>query len=60
MPEIKETLSLKPYNTFGLEAKAKYFTIFKSVEDLEEILRDQRFKNEKKLFRVFYHLKNQT
>jgi UDP-N-acetylmuramate dehydrogenase len=41
MPEIKETISLKPYNTFGLEAKAKYFAIFKSVEDLEEILRDQ-------------------
>ena len=50
MPEIKETISLKPYNTFGLEAKAKYFAIFRSVEDLKEILQDQRFKKEKKLF----------
>ena len=50
MPEILENISLKPYNTFGLEAKAKYFAIFTSVEDLEAILRNQRFKNEKKLF----------
>jgi UDP-N-acetylmuramate dehydrogenase len=50
MPEIKENISLKPYNTFGLEAKAKYFTVFRSVEDLKGILQDQRFKNEKKLF----------
>ncbi|MCP9762782.1 UDP-N-acetylmuramate dehydrogenase [Lacihabitans soyangensis] len=49
MPEIKETISLKPYNTFGLEAKAKYFAIFESVEDLKDILQDQRFKKEKKL-----------
>lgn len=50
MPEIKETISLKPYNTFGLEAKAKYFAVFRSVEDLKKILQNQRFKKEKKLF----------
>lgn len=50
MPEIKENISLKPFNTFGLEAKAKYFTVFRSVEDLKEILQDQIFKKEKKLF----------
>jgi UDP-N-acetylmuramate dehydrogenase len=50
MPEIKETISLKPYNTFGLEARAKYFAIFRSVEDLKELLQYQRFKKEKKLF----------
>ena len=50
MPEIKENISLKPFNTFGLEAKAKYFTVFNSIEDLKEILKDQIFKKEKKLF----------
>jgi UDP-N-acetylmuramate dehydrogenase len=50
MPEISENVSLKPYNTFGLEANARYFTVFKSVEDLKEILQNQRFEDKKKLF----------
>jgi UDP-N-acetylmuramate dehydrogenase len=50
MPEISENVSLKPYNTFGLEAKAKYFSVFRSVEELIEILSDHKYKNEKKLF----------
>ena len=50
MTEILQNISLKPYNTFGLEAKAKYFVVFKSVEELKEILSKEKFKNEKKLF----------
>jgi len=50
MPDILENVSLKPYNTFGLEAKAKYFVVFKSVEELKEILGLEKFNNEKKLF----------
>jgi len=50
MPDILENVSLKPYNTFGLEAKAKYFVVFKSVEELKEILVLEKFKIEKKLF----------
>lgn len=50
MTEILQNISLKPYNTFGLEAKAKYFVVFKSVEELKEILTKENFKNEKKLF----------
>ncbi|MCF8324324.1 MAG: UDP-N-acetylmuramate dehydrogenase [Leadbetterella sp.] len=50
MAEILQNISLKPYNTFGLEAKAKYFVVFKSVEELKEILSKEKFKNEKKLF----------
>jgi UDP-N-acetylmuramate dehydrogenase len=50
MTEILQNISLKPYNTFGLEARAKYFVVFKSVEELKEILSKEKFKNEKKLF----------
>jgi len=50
MPDILENVSLKPYNTFGLEAKGKYFVVFKSVEELKGILSLEKFKNEKKLF----------
>lgn len=50
MPDILENVSLKPYNTFGLEAKAKFFSVFKTVEELVEILSNEKFKNEKKLF----------
>ncbi|OYU66222.1 MAG: UDP-N-acetylenolpyruvoylglucosamine reductase [Cytophagaceae bacterium BCCC1] len=50
MTEILQNISLKPYNTFGLEAKAKYFVVFKSVEELKEILSKENFKNERKLF----------
>lgn len=50
MPDILENVSLKPYNTFGLEAKAKYFVVFKSVDELKDILSLEKFKNGKKLF----------
>jgi UDP-N-acetylmuramate dehydrogenase len=50
MTEILQNISLKPYNTFGLEAKAKYFVVFKSVEELKEILSKEIIKNERKLF----------
>lgn len=35
---MHENFSLKPYNTFGVEAKAKYFTEIHSVEELKEAL----------------------
>jgi UDP-N-acetylmuramate dehydrogenase len=35
---IKENLSLKPYNTFGIDATTKYFAAFENVIELEEIL----------------------
>lgn len=34
---ISENTSLQPFNTFGIEATAKYFTAFDSVEALKEI-----------------------
>lgn len=35
--QIHENISLKPYNTFGIHASARYFTNFTSLEDLEEL-----------------------
>jgi UDP-N-acetylmuramate dehydrogenase len=36
--QIRENISLKAYNTFGIDAQAKYFGSFSSVEELQEIL----------------------
>lgn len=36
--EIKENFSLKHYNTFGLDHRARYFTQVNSVDDLREAL----------------------
>jgi UDP-N-acetylmuramate dehydrogenase len=37
--ELQENISLRPYNSFGIEAKARYFTMFDNVSSLEEIYR---------------------
>jgi len=37
--QILENISLKPYNTFGIDAKAKFFCEINSVENLAEALR---------------------
>ena len=36
--QVQENFSLKKYNTFGIDAAAKYFSIFSSVDELENIL----------------------
>ncbi|WP_373511867.1 UDP-N-acetylmuramate dehydrogenase [Persicitalea sp.] len=38
--KIQENVSLRPYNTFGFEARARYFVAVTSVEKLQELLRD--------------------
>lgn len=35
---IQENISLKKYNTFGIDARAAYFSPFKSVDELKELL----------------------
>jgi len=35
--QIKENVSLKPFNTFGIDAKARYFSIFTNKEELSEL-----------------------
>lgn len=52
---IQENISLKPYNTFGVEAYAKYFAEVKSVEELTEVLKQSQtisnnFKSQNLLF----------
>ena len=36
--KIQENVSLKPYNTFGINASAKYFSTFSNVNELHELL----------------------
>ena len=38
MPLFLDNFSLREYNTFGLDVKAKYFAAFFELEDLREIL----------------------
>ena len=35
--QVKENISLKQYNTFGIDVRAKRFSSFEDVEDLKEI-----------------------
>src|SRR5579875_3380541 len=35
---IQENVSLKPYHTFGIDVFARYFTSFRSLDELQEIL----------------------
>lgn len=44
---ILENISLKAYNTFGIDKKAKYFSIVHSKEDLRELLKWAKSKGEK-------------
>lgn len=41
--EIQENFSLKPYNTFGIDAKAKFFIEVNSVQELQKILADKSY-----------------
>ena len=50
MTKIKENISLKPYNTFGLEASARYFVEVSDLQELKEVLKDPFLENKRKLF----------
>jgi len=47
--KILEYHSLKNLNTFGIDASAKYFAEFSSIQDIEELLSNPKFLNTKKL-----------
>lgn len=47
--KLKENISLQPYNTFGINAIAKYFAEASSLDDFREILNKTQFSSEKKL-----------
>jgi UDP-N-acetylmuramate dehydrogenase len=42
MPVIQENISLLPYNTFGMEANARYMAFPGSTEETKELLRNDR------------------
>ena len=46
---IHENYSLKKLNTFGINASAQYFTELSSIEQIREILSEQKFKSTSKL-----------
>jgi UDP-N-acetylmuramate dehydrogenase len=43
--QIQENISLKPYNTFGINALARQFAVFKSRDELEILLDDHSSKS---------------
>ena len=47
MPDFKENYGLKKYNTFGIDAKAKYFVTFDSIIELKNILHSEIYSNNK-------------
>ncbi|MGR3856162.1 UDP-N-acetylmuramate dehydrogenase [Chryseobacterium indologenes] len=47
---MQENFSLQPYNTFGVEAKARYFTEVNTIDELKEALIFAKTQNLKLLF----------
>lgn len=43
--QLQENISLKPYTTFGIDEKARYFSSFSTIEELRELLAYLRQKN---------------
>ena len=43
MPRIYQDTSLKPYNTFGVEARARYLASFSGEQELRDLLNDSQF-----------------
>lgn len=50
MIQIRESVNLKPYNTFGIQAKAKFFVEITSIEELKEVFASPVYKNNSILF----------
>ena len=46
---ISSNISLKPYNTFGIEAFAKYFTSVETIDNIKELLQNDIYKNNERL-----------
>jgi len=49
MKQILENTSLKPFNTFGIDAQARYFIQVSSIDELKEIYTNPSFKELNKL-----------
>jgi UDP-N-acetylmuramate dehydrogenase len=49
IPQFAENISLLPYNTFGLDVRARYFARFASVDELRTLLQLPKFQAASKL-----------
>jgi len=49
MLQIQENISLKPYNSFGIDVKAKFFAEIFSENELRSLFQDERVKTQKRL-----------
>ncbi|MBC8053186.1 MAG: UDP-N-acetylmuramate dehydrogenase [Sphingobacteriaceae bacterium] len=49
MPQILENISLKKYNTFGVEASARWYTEINSETDLEMLFSDKKWQTVERL-----------
>lgn len=49
MSNILKNVSLKPFNTFGIDVKAKYFCEIKSIDELIDLVQGDLFKREQRL-----------
>ncbi|ARS35358.1 UDP-N-acetylmuramate dehydrogenase [Pontibacter actiniarum] len=47
--KLQTNISLKPFNTFGMDAKAKFFARFETVQELQELLQMPELQQEPKL-----------
>jgi len=47
--EILQNVSLKPFNTFGVDVKAAFFVHIKTIEELQALSKEALFKNSSKL-----------
>jgi len=46
---VQRNVSLKPYNTFGLDENAGFLGIVEAIEDLDEVFLSGRFRSQRKL-----------
>jgi UDP-N-acetylmuramate dehydrogenase len=46
---VQNNVSLRPYNTFGIDATAKYFAEVSSIEQLQDILQNPEYQNIERL-----------
>ncbi len=47
--QILENISLQAYNTFGIDQKAKYFVVIKTLEEAQKLVKEPIFLNHKRL-----------
>ncbi len=49
MIDIEENVSLLPYNTFGIEAKTRFFCRIHTIPQLQELIQSSRYEKESRL-----------